>query len=589
MKHVSILRRAVALLLLLTVFAACKQQDADEFVPVEDSGIQLASITLSANALTLTGSRGKTKTTLTATAAPSYAADTTIVWASSDENVVSLTVDEEDSGSVTVVLQGSGAATITAASVSGFVKASCAVTCELETTAPLPVQNVTTVANGNNVYLQWTDPRDYDGDLDYIQIVASSGESATVPAGVQYGWVQGLSPATEYTFTLTAYDESGNASDSVTTAAVTTADAVDTTAPVAATALTVTENGGETIAFSWTVASNAVYQKLVMVATDGGVLPESALYADGSAVLGEASDDAAVFLLKDAITNGLTIDGVSAGAHYMVQLYSLNVDLVASDVAEYNLFTAPVVTDLQVSAAGSCKLAVTWTDFANASYSYKVVLNGETVTVASGVQKATFSGLTPNSKYTAVISTMSGSEELATLRASGTAYRIWHLLSGYSSGRYLGRATADSYTVGAIQSGVGGDEYWIVHEALSGNTEYFSLEACGSDFVPSGYYMYLDTTGRAQDTGTNLWTSSVSYTNKLQVAKLSEELITSDKKDASFKKAASTVKTGDGWYRFYDENLGMYLCHASLAFGGVAASTTEDTAGCAAIYIEEVE
>lgn len=574
---------------------ACTIQDADPFTATEDTGIQVSSIALSSHAISLTGSRGKTTGTLTATVTPSFALDTTILWSSSDESVATVAASATDSTTATVTLAGSGNAVITAQSSTGSASAQCSVRCEMESTPPLAVSAVSATPNGSNLFLSWTDPADYDSDLAYIQVSVAAAADSTqkaaveVPAGLQHVWITGLSPQTGYVCTLTSYDESGNASTSVTTGTVTTNSEVDTTAPDAATAFSVTEKAGNTVTFGWTASADAVYQKLVLTATDGSALPSAAAYADGSAVFCESENASAVFLIKDGTTEAVTLQGCVAGASYTAALYELNADLVESEAVSSTLFVPPVVTDVKVSPAGSLKLTVTWTDFANDSYSYKVVLNGETVTASHGVQKATFTGLTSDTAYTATVYTMNGSEELASVQASGTALTIWHLLSGYSSGRYLARATSDSYTVGAITSGAGGDEYWIVHEALSGNEDYFSLEACGSDFTPTGYYMFLDTTGRAQDTGTNLWTSNVGYDYKLQVATLSEGLITAGRKDACFKKGASTVKTDSGWYRFYDENLGYYLCHASLAFGGVASSTTEDSAGCAAIYIEEVE
>lgn len=574
MKKYSIIKAFTASLAAAALFCvtACNN-DATEFVPTVAKGLEISSINLSASSVVLSGTSGITTKDLSADIYPSYATNTTVYWSSSDDSIV--IVSSETGASVTLTLVGKGTAVVTARSESGVATASCKVICELETTAPDTVSGVVATANANNVYFQWTDPVDYDSDLDHIRIESNSGEYTEVAAGLEYGWVKGLSAGTEYNFTLTAIDRNGNASVGYSVTA-TTGDSVSEFTATEITAPEVSDKSASTFKLSW---------------ADDGVLDEPWNHMDVT-VDGYSEFTKQIFYTADEIE--ILFEGLESNTEYTVNVVVYNDDfdeLSWSDKITTDVYVATLVYNDDVTETVSGYLPLKLTDISeDITYSsIEFVIEGAD-NVTGTETSVEWTGLTLDQDYTVYARFLDSSDELVGVSTSIVKQPtkvIWHLLSGYSSGRYLARATSSSYTVGAIATGVGGDEYWIVHSALSGNSDYFSLEACGSDYIGSGYYMFLDTTGRAQDTGDNMWTSSVGYTNKLQVATLEESYITSGKKDASFKRGSSSVKTGDGWYRFYDENLGYYLVHASLAFGGVAASTTEDIAGCAAIYVEE--
>lgn len=574
MKKYSIIKAFTASLAAAALFCvtACNN-DAAEFVPTVGGGLTVSSITLSSTSITLSGTSGKTSQVLSASALPTYASDSTIYWSTSDSNVVSLSA--ETGSSVTLVLEGVGNAVVTAKDSTGNVSSVCSVTCILETTPPDSVSNVSKVENGNNVYFTWTDPTDYDDDISYIHIEANNGSYIDVPYGTEYGWIKDLAASTEYTFNFSTFDVNGNES-SKTTVTATTGDSVSEFAATEITAPEVSDKSASTFKLSWDAA---------------GVLDESWNHMDVT-VDGYPEFSKQIFYTGDEIE--ILFEGLNSNTEYTVKVAVYNDDfdeLSWSDKITTDLFVATLVYDDNVkkSVSGYLPLKLTSISEGIAYSSIEFVIDGAD-NVTGTETSAVWTGLTLDKDYTVYAKFLDSSDEIVGVSTSIVKQPtkvIWHLLSGYSSGRYLARATSESYTVGAIETGVGGDEYWIVHSALSGNSDYFSLEACGSDYACSGYYMFLDTTGRAQDTGDNMWTSSVGYTNKLQVAKLDESYITFGKKDASFKRGSSSVKTGNGWYRFYDENLGYYLVHASLAFGGVAANTTEDTAGCAAIYVEE--
>ena len=574
MKKYSIIKAFTASLAAAALFCvtACNN-DATEFVPTVGGGLTVSSITLSSTSITLSGTSGKTSQVLSASALPTYASDSTIYWSTSDSKVVSLSA--ETGSSVTLVLEGVGNAVVTAKDSTGNVSSICNVTCILETTPPDSVSNVSKVENGNNVYFTWTDPTDYDDDISYIHIEANNGSYTDVPYGTEYGWIKDLAASTEYTFNFSAFDVNGNES-SKTTVTATTGDSVSEFTATEITAPEVSDKSASTFKLSWAA---------------GGVLDEAWNHMDVT-VDGYSEFTKQIFYTDDEIE--ILFEGLKSNTEYTVKVAVYNDDfdeLSWSDKITTDVYVATLVYDDDVTKSVSGYLPLKLTDISeDITYSsIEFVIDGADNVTGTGTS-AVWTGLTLDQDYTVYARFLDSSDELVGVSTSIVKQPtkvIWHLLSGYSSRRYLARATSESYTVGAIATGVGGDEYWIVHSALSGNSDYFSLEACGSDYAGSGYYMFLDTTGRAQDTGDNMWTSSVGYTNKLQVATLDESYITSGKKDASFKRGSSSVKTGDGWYRFYDENLGYYLVHASLAFGGVAAGTAEDSAGCAAIYVEE--
>ncbi len=570
-------------LLFSVIFAGC-QVFTTSFTPQEDSGIQVSKITLSETSVTLSGSRNAANRTITATASPSFAQDTTIYWESSDENIVGLSATT--GSSVTLLLKGEGNATVTAKDYSGNASSTINVTCVFEKTPPFAVSNVNATAHANNVFFTWTDPTDYDGDLDHIEIVSSNGEKTSVVAGVQYGWVKNLTPGTEYTFTLTAYDANSNASSAV-SASATTSDTVSEFTATEVSEPNITEKTATTFNLVWS-AKNILANEEKWNHIDVNVANNSDL-------------DSTIFYTEEEITVPFT--NLTENTEYQVTINVYNDDFVLlslSETIKTDYYLASLVRDESVTKNVSGYIAVKLEDIvSDVTYStidYVITaadnssvndITSQTSTNAEWTNLSLDVDYTIYAKFIDSSSNVVGTSKPVTLQATKV---LWHLLSGYSSGRYVCRnicsTVPNGYTVGAITSGISTQEYWIVHSSLTGSTDYYSLESTDANGTPTGYYMYLDTTGRAQDSGENLWTSSSSYTNKLQVATLDESYITSSRKDASFKLGSSTVKTDSGWYRLYDENLGYYIVHASLVFGGVAASTTEDTAGCAAVYIE---
>ena len=488
---------------------SCKLQDADAFTAQPDMGIVVSSIELSANSVSLSGSRALTATTLTATVSPSYALDTTISWVSADESVATVEVDADDTSSVSIVLQGSGTTTITAAS--GTATATCTVICEMETTPPLTVSDVAYVANGNNVFFTWTDPVDYDEDLDHILITAYTGKSsvasAEIPAGVQYGWITGLSTGSTYSFTFNSYDVSGNASSAVTVDEVTTGESENSTAPDAPADFAVAENGGETISFSWTASSSGVYQKLTVTATDGGTLPTVLFCTDYDTLLiSDSSDSAVSCLIPNNTVTALSATGFATGSTYTVTLAALTEDFAASESVSLDVTAAPAVSGVAVSLKYTGSIIVTWTDFANSEYTYTVSATDGSATVTSdsiayGTQSAHVTGLTVGTDYTVTVSTYDADGTHLATSAGVTCTpktMLWQVVNAYNASYLMAPYITSSVTYSNIctvsATSSWSYPYWIVHPSLSTpeDSDTFSLESSTADGTATGLYLCID-------------------------------------------------------------------------------------------------
>lgn len=596
MKKMALLAKAACVsLMALTAFVSCSTQDADEFTPQVDNGIQISSIALSRTSVELTGMRKQTSITLTATASPSYATDTTLTWASSDPAIASVTADDSDSTVATVTLEGAGNAVITASNAAGTVHAECAVTCLLETTPPLAVSNVTPTANGNNVYFTWTDPTDYDSDLDHILIATADGaHTAEVAAGVQYGWVQGLAAGTEYSFKLTAVDANGNTSDSVTVAA-TTQDTVSETAPAAASGLDVAENGGETISFSWTASADAAYQKLVITALDGGSVPTSlSASAHEKALVTETTDTAVTFLLPDNTTTAASATGFETGKAYKAELYALSADFVASETAvDCEVTAAPAVTGVAATIKYTGSIIVTWTDYADETYKYvAVATDGASSTVTSslieaGTQKAHLTGLTAGTAYSVTVKTYSGNTALAESAAITITPKtvIWQIVNTYNTSYIFAPYITDTLDYKNVCTVAAGSTwkypYWIVRSSLSTpeDSETFSLESSESASLSgaSGLYLCIDNVQSfgSDASGWGYPASSHSYhAYSLATDVIEDHMGSLDY--ASFKLLPSSVSATEGWSAWYVWQVGStgrYLYDTYLNVSGETSYT----------------
>lgn len=581
------------------IFVGC-QVFTTSFTPQEDSGIQVSKITLSETSVTLSGSRNVANRTVTATVSPSFAQDATVYWESLDENICGLSATT--GSSVTLILKGEGKATVTAKDYSGKVSSTINVNCLFETTPPFAVSSVSATPHANNVFFTWTDPVDYDSDLDHIEIVASNGEKTSVAAGTQYGWVKNLSAGTEYTFTLTAYDLNNNPSSAV-SATATTLESADTTVPVAQTAFAASANNGTSATFTWTLGTGT-YQKLAVKAADSSALSLSAATSSNSRLSFAEDASSVVFDIPDNTTNSVTISGFETGKSYVLSLCELNADLVSSDASvELSFLAAPTVSNNDVNYITG-GLAVVWTDFDNSEYKYKVTLNSETKEVAAGVQRAEFTGLTVDTSYDYSIYTLSSTGEiLATVTGSGTPRKIWKIYNTYSSGtsQFVPNYT-NSYNYGNVVTPTSVSDFkydrWVVFPSLSNpsDTTQFSLMATDASGTNTGYYLCVDTVPSFPSNYNSGMGGYSGSSHPNHVWALSKDTIVNDMGSlayASFKHISSSVTStkqdgASAWYvwQVASDVTTMYLYDTYLCVSG-ETSYTASSGDYVFCYIEQ--
>ncbi len=582
MKKSSIVKAFTASLAAVSMlFVTACNNDATEFTGTKAAGLEISEITLSKSSVVLSGTRGITTAELTASALPSYATDTTIYWSSSDTSIVTLSA--ETGSSVTLTLAGVGSAVVTARSESGVATASCKVICELETTAPDTVSAVTATANANNVYFEWTDPVDYDSDLDHIRIESNSGEYTEVAAGLEYGWVKGLSAGTEYNFTLTAVDLNGNESVGYSVTATTETE-LDAVAPEAVSDLELASNGGTSLSFNWTLSGDAVYQKVVLGVAEGVSLPKSVT----SEYYSEKKDSSIEVYVPNNTTNTITLSGLTAGDTYTVSVYALNRDFVVSEVKSLEETAAPTVSNIAVTSKYTGSIIVTWNDYDSDDYHY-VVKVGSILSdsITSGVETAYVPGLEAGTEYEITVQTLNSSDELLG-ESSVVKYTpktiCWTIINTYNSSYLFAPYITDTTSNNNICTVSAGSSwkypYWIVRPSLSTpqDKNTFSLEASSSKSLSgaSGLYLCIDNVKSFPDGGDASGWGYPASSHAYHAYALTETEISTDMGSldyASFELLTSSCSTevADGfssWYVWKVGSTGRYLYDTYLNVSG---------------------
>lgn len=251
------------------------------------------------------------------------------------------------------------------------------------------------------------------------------------------------------------------------------------------------------------------------------------------------------------------------------------------------------VTSVQVSTFYTGQIKVSWTDTSAESYSIKVFCNGvldSSLTVnkiAKGVQEFYFDNLKFNSSYTfRVLSTSKGfTAQSAISKSIVPKVIIWQLTSGYGNRLVVQPLNADS-TESKHLAALNLDDkyatsYWIVHPALSGNKDYFSLEAASTATGEgSGKYIYLD-----EDAVYTPYKDAWPYDGHDSPYALIKDKadISSDSLNASFKFGTSSNK--EDWLYMISES-GLKVTHNSLTYWG-KKTETEDSEGCGDFKINE--
>ena len=167
------------------------------------------------------------------------------------------------------------------------------VTTPADTTAPTTVTNLSVVAETpSNIALSWTDATDNVGITQYNiyrnGTLLPYGSGATATTFIDTG----LTPATTYSYYITAQDAAGNiASNSNTVSGTTSPSGSDNTAPTVPTGVTATASGPVTVNLTWVsstdnkgVVGYRVYRANAFIATS-----TTNSYTDTTAIAGSAN------------------------------------------------------------------------------------------------------------------------------------------------------------------------------------------------------------------------------------------------------------------------------------------------------------
>jgi len=181
----------------------------------------------------------------------------------------------------------------------------------------VPGNLIATPVDGVSVFLQWAASKDNVAVTGYTIWV--NGElNTTVPASTTFYVVEGLTPATTYTFEVAAFDAAGNVSAKATATATTaTGVIVDNTPPTVPTNLAgvATET---TIALTWTAS------------TDNVAVAGYNVYVNGN-------------LAETVVGTTYTLTGLTENETYFIQLEAF--DLKGNISAKAQVFVKTAVTD----------------------------------------------------------------------------------------------------------------------------------------------------------------------------------------------------------------------------------------------------
>lgn len=443
----------------------------------------------------------------------------------------------------------------------------------------------------HSITLTWTDPSDVD--FSYLTI-SSEGtlldgttiETQKIAAGTQTATFTKLSANKSYSFIITEYDAFGNET-TVTPEAIPTSE--DKTAPSAPTAL-LDGVGFSSAKISVTKPSDSDVKGIVVTTASSS---------------SSITDDNTITAATDE--NYYATDLTADTTYYV---FAYDYDGNYSDATTVTVELTEFSATAQVKYTGS--ILVTWndvTDYASngttITYTYEVSGVGDSeYTVDSGVGKKHITGLTVGTEYTPKVTVLSGTTEKGSATCTSVTAKtvIWQIASGYknassvsSATNFLGwaksKSSTTSYNTACLPSdGTYTAKYWIVHPALSGTEDYFSLEAAtDTSGLGTGYYLYANpgvTRSDAYVAYTINWCNSNSMSYALVASKTGVEnsgtSYITDNKMASF--YWETSSWNSSWYKMYNEySSGYYVQHANFTYG--ITNGSEDGSGCGAFGI----
>jgi chitodextrinase len=258
---------------------------------------------------------------------------------------------------------------------------------QADSTPPTAPTNLVAVpASSSAISLNWTASTDGAGVLGYR--VSRNGVEIAQASGTSYTDT-GLSSATSYTYTVSAYDAAGNSSDPSNPASATTlaAGSSDSQAPSAPATLSATATSSTTASLSWSAATDNV-----------GVLGYR-IYRNGAEV-GTSS------------TTSFSDTGLSPSTSYSYSVVAFDAAGNTSSTSPSAIVTTPpgsqpdtqppsAPASLSAVATGSTSVDLSWsaaTDNVGVT-GYRIMRNGTQVGTATGTSYVDV-GLTPSTTYT---------------------------------------------------------------------------------------------------------------------------------------------------------------------------------------------
>lgn len=523
---------SLILLALLSVNFSCSIYQS-EFEIQSDKGTPIQKIELE-KSIYLTGVRGVTTQSLTASYYPSTAQDTEITWTSSDESVVS--ISNATGTTCTLTLQGNGEAQVTAKNSSGKVSAVCKVTGTLSTSSPFEAADFSLTAYSNNIKATWKTPslnaeylsgaifKVYETDFDTLvgttQILGTSAKDTTYSVRLGGGISNliyddytisssgyTLDSSSQYKVEIYVTDLNGNLSLSKSQTVTTLVS--DTSAPSSVSNTQISDILDNSLSFTWTDSSDSDLQ---------GVLIKTYVQGQSETSLTD------IFVSKGKQT--AQIQNLSEDSNYTFYIYSVDDNFNLSDETKIDYNSSVVIKNVTSSLSSdySGLIDFTWTDpscdfskikiSASSSYETTNSLSDVELEIKKGIQTASFENLMAGYEYTFTFTVLDSNDDILSSK-SYKAYPSKVLIrfySGANSGYMIvtseksfktqdGSSLAYHYKWLKMKALDGSATITYDGETSTGTVQTYSIMAMNLDGKASGLYAYLSSADSSNSNG----------------------------------------------------------------------------------------
>lgn len=517
---------------LLSVISSCSIYQS-EFEIQSDKGTPIQKIELESS-LILTGVRGVTTQTLTASYYPSTAQDTEITWTSSNESVVS--ISSSSGTTCTLTLQGNGDAQVTAKNSSGKVSAVCKVTGNLSTSSPFEAQDFSLTSYSNNIKATWKTPSlnaEYLSgaifkvyETDFNTLVGTTQISGTSAKDTSYSVRLGggisnliyddytisasgytLDPSSQYKVEIYVTDLNGNLSLSKSQTVTTLAS--DTSFPSSVSNAQISDISNNVLTFTWTDSSDSDLQ---------GVLIKT--YVQGQ------SETSLTDIFVSAAKQTAQIQNLSEDSNYSFYIYSVDDNFNLSDETKIDYNSSVVIKNItsNLSSDYSGLIDFSWTDpscdfskikiSASSSYETTNSLSNLELEIEKGTQTASFENLMAGYEYTFTFEVLNSNDDILSSKSyksypSKVLIRFYSIKnSGFmvvTSGKTFktqdGASAAYHYKWLKMKALDGSETITYSGETSTGTVQTYSIMAMNLDGTASGLYAYLTTADSSNSNG----------------------------------------------------------------------------------------